>query len=62
MKDEALDFVARVNTDGMLDAFVFLEDFSEDLRQDYEKWKQLDPGKAQLYLRNYVIVVNRPPR
>jgi len=41
---------------------VFLEDFSEDLRQDYEKWKQLDPGKAQLYLRNYVIVVNRPPR
>ena len=62
LKDEALDFVARVNTDGMLDAFVFLEDFSEDLRQDYEKWKQLDPGKAQLYLRNYVIVVNRPPR
>jgi len=56
LKEESLDFVAKVHTDGMLDAFAFLEDFSEELRTDYEEWKRKHPRKDRLYLRNYVIL------
>jgi tetratricopeptide (TPR) repeat protein len=54
LRDESLDFLRQVSVDGLLDAFVYLELFTEEYRASYEMWKQNNPELATNYVERYL--------
>lgn len=54
LSDPELDFLRQIALADQLQAFVFLELFSELLRPEFEAWKRRDPDAAQRYLEDFV--------
>jgi tetratricopeptide (TPR) repeat protein len=55
LKDDDLDFLRQLSIDEQLDAFVFLELFTEEYRPAFEAWKGRNRGRALRYLDDYVF-------
>ena len=60
LEDEELDFLARVRSEDLLDAYIFLEEFEQGMEPDFEKWKIRNPDAAYRYLRTHVFVPAPP--
>jgi tetratricopeptide (TPR) repeat protein len=59
LKNGELDFLSLLAMEEMLEAFVYLERFSEEYRREYEKWKKEKPEMGRDYLDQYVFSDNR---
>jgi tetratricopeptide (TPR) repeat protein len=57
--DDKLDFLAQVAEEDHLDAFIFLELFTEEYRGEYERWKKTSRATALAYIERYLL---GPPR
>jgi tetratricopeptide (TPR) repeat protein len=54
LRDDSLDFLHQVSVDGQLDAFIYLELFTEEYRGSYEQWKMKNPALATNYVERYL--------
>jgi tetratricopeptide (TPR) repeat protein len=55
LQDPTLDFLRQIWIDGQLDAFIFLELFTEEYRGPYENWKKENPNAALAYISRYLL-------
>jgi tetratricopeptide (TPR) repeat protein len=55
LHDDSLDFVRQVAIDGKLEAFVFLELYTEEYRGPFEIWKQKNMESALSYISSYLL-------
>jgi len=53
--DESLDFLSQVEREDLLEAFVYLELFTEEYRIGYERWKKEHSAKAIGYVERYLL-------
>ena len=56
LHDQDLDFITAVCSDGSLDAYLFLEEFRESWRSDFEKWKQENRDQVRRYFQTHLLV------
>ena len=56
LQEHDLDFMSAIRTDGLLDAYLFLEEFRESWRSDFEKWKQENRDQARRYFQTHLLV------
>ena len=56
LREQDLDFMLAVRADGLLDAYLFLEEFRESWRSDFEKWKQENRDQARRYFQTHLLV------
>jgi tetratricopeptide (TPR) repeat protein len=54
IRDESLDFLRQISVDGQLPGFIYLELFTEEYRNSYEKWKKENPETAINYIDAYL--------
>jgi tetratricopeptide (TPR) repeat protein len=54
IRDESLDFLRQISVDEQLPAFIYLELFTEEYRNSYEKWKKENPETALNYIDSYL--------
>ncbi|MFB3906049.1 MAG: tetratricopeptide repeat protein [Acidobacteriota bacterium] len=55
LRNERLDFIRQLQLDDMLEAFVFLELFTEEYRTAFEKWKKANEVTAHEYIERYLF-------
>jgi len=55
LRNENLDFIRQLQRDGMLEAFVYLELFTEEYRNAFENWKKSNPVVAREYVERYLF-------
>ena len=55
LRDESLDFLGQVACEDLLEAFVYLELFTEEYRIGYERWKKQHSAKAIEYVERYLL-------
>jgi len=61
LRDENLDFLSQVSLDDRLEAFVFLELYTEEYRASFEEWKKKSMDDALGYISEYLIGPPRSP-
>ncbi|HEY2932953.1 MAG TPA: tetratricopeptide repeat protein [Acidobacteriota bacterium] len=55
LRNEDLDFLSRVQRDGLLEAFIYFELFTEEYRKTFETWKQQNAKLANQYIQKYLL-------
>jgi tetratricopeptide (TPR) repeat protein len=55
LHDDSLDFLRQVSVDKQLAAFIYLELFTEEYRNSYEKWKRDNQLTAVNYIDSYLM-------
>ncbi|MFZ0427782.1 MAG: tetratricopeptide repeat protein [Acidobacteriota bacterium] len=55
LRDDDLDFLRQISIDEQLDSFVFLELYTPEYRNAFERWKARNRGRALRYLDDYVF-------
>jgi tetratricopeptide (TPR) repeat protein len=55
LHDESLDFLRQISVDKQLAAFIYLELFTEEYRNSYEKWKRDNQPTAMNYIDSYLM-------
>ncbi len=55
LRDDKLDFIRQVQLDDMLEAFVYLELFTEEYRVPFENWKKANLIAADEYIERYLF-------
>jgi tetratricopeptide (TPR) repeat protein len=59
LKNAELDYLLAVTVDEMLEAFIYLERFSEEYRLEYQQWRKDNPDQGREYLDRYVFSSDR---
>ncbi|MEW5976997.1 MAG: tetratricopeptide repeat protein [Acidobacteriota bacterium] len=54
-RDEHLDFLSDAEANDQLEAFVFVELFTEEYRKSYEDWKQRNRPKLMAYINEHLF-------
>jgi len=60
LRNEGLDFLRQVKLDNQLEAFVFLELFTEEYRPSYEPWRKENEQRALSYVSNHIMSRRAP--
>ena len=55
LQDPSLDLLRQMWIDGQLEAFIFMELFTEEYRGVYELWKKENPKAALVYIDRYLM-------
>lgn len=55
LRNEKLDFLRQLQLDEMLEAFVYLELFTEEYRAAFENWKKANLVAAHEYVERYLL-------
>jgi tetratricopeptide (TPR) repeat protein len=55
LRNASLDFLRQLRLDDMLEAFVFLELFTEEYRAAFENWKKTNEIAAHEYIERYLF-------
>jgi hypothetical protein len=55
LKNSQLDFLLSLQSEGMLEAYVFLERYAVQFAPEYVLWKQREPGKIAEYVCRWLL-------